>query len=152
MKRDADLEKISSKLVGCSPFLPDPSLRNVVTGIVAQDGMNIHEYESVGRNTMHKLIGQPAFAFSFSWKDKARDLVKRQLSSLLLTKHWFRTSFSMFPGSLQHWRAIFGGRAASEKRTQYSSHCKLHCRNRVLSRKEEFLSSDINKHRGWSGW
>ena len=72
MKRDAaDLEKISSKLVIWSPFSPDSSLRNVVTGVVAEDGVNVHDYDSVGRNIMHKMIGRPAFTFSFSRKDKA---------------------------------------------------------------------------------
>ena len=38
----ADLEKISSKLVGCSPFSPDPSLRNIVNGVVAEEFVNVH--------------------------------------------------------------------------------------------------------------
>ena len=72
MKRDAaDLEKITSKLAIWSPFSPDSPLRNVVTGVVAEDGVNVHDYDSVGRNIMHKMIGQPAFTFSFSRKDKA---------------------------------------------------------------------------------
>ena len=55
MKRDtADLEEISSKLVGCSPFSLDSSLRNIVTGVVAQEGVNVHEYESVGRKIIQK--------------------------------------------------------------------------------------------------
>ena len=48
-KRDAvDLEEINSKLEAWPPFSPDPSLRNVVTGVVAEEAMNVHEYESVG--------------------------------------------------------------------------------------------------------
>ena len=72
MKRDAaDLEKISSKLVVWSPFSPDSALRNVVTGVVAEEGVNVHEYESIGCKIVCKMIGQPAFTFSFSRKDKA---------------------------------------------------------------------------------
>ena len=57
MKRDAaDLEKITSKLAIWSPFSPDSSLRNVVTGVVAEDGVNVHDYDSVGRNIMHKMM------------------------------------------------------------------------------------------------
>lgn len=75
MQRDlSDLEKIKSKLVGCSPFSPDPSLRNIVNGVVAQEGVNVHEYESVGRKIMQKIIGQPSFMLSFSRKFKARTL------------------------------------------------------------------------------
>ena len=72
MKRDAtDLEEISAKLVAWSPFSPDSSLKNVVTGVVADEGVNVHEYKSVGCKIMQKMIGQPAFTFSFSRKDKA---------------------------------------------------------------------------------
>src|SRR6218665_2144 len=38
-----DLEKINSKLMGCSPFSPDPSLRNIINGVVAQEFVNVHE-------------------------------------------------------------------------------------------------------------
>ena len=86
MKRDAaDLEKITSKLATIwSPFSPDSSLRNVVTGVVAEDGVNVHDYDSVGCNIMQKMIGQPAFTFSFSRKDKAKPLDKNLLSRSLL--------------------------------------------------------------------
>ena len=47
-KRDAvDLEEINSKPEAWSPFSTDPSLRNVVTGVVAEEAVNVHEYESV---------------------------------------------------------------------------------------------------------
>ncbi|KAK4298605.1 hypothetical protein Pmani_008001 [Petrolisthes manimaculis] len=72
MKRDnADVEEISSKLVVWSPFSPDPSLRNIATGVVAEEGVNVHEYESIGHKIMHKMIGQLAFTFTFRRKDKA---------------------------------------------------------------------------------
>ena len=48
-----DLKKISSKLVGCSPFSPDPSLRNIVNGVVGGEFVNVYEYEEVGRIIMH---------------------------------------------------------------------------------------------------
>ena len=68
MKRDAtDLEKISLKLAECSPFSPDPSLRNIANGIVAQECVNVHQYESVGQSIIH----HPVFTVSFGRKDKA---------------------------------------------------------------------------------
>lgn len=83
MKRDSnDLQKISDKLVGFSPFAPDPSLRNIVTGVVAQDGINVHEYKGVGSTIMQKMVGQPVFTYSFSRKDKARTLA--ETSSILV--------------------------------------------------------------------
>ena len=74
-KGDAvDLEEINSKLEAWSPFSPDDSLRNVVTGAVAEAAVNVHEFESVGCRIIHKMKGQPAFTFSFSRKDKAGTL------------------------------------------------------------------------------
>jgi len=34
----------------------------------------VHEYDSVARKVMWKMIGQPAFTFSFIRKDKAKTL------------------------------------------------------------------------------
>ena len=57
IKRDNnDLQKISAKLVGFSPFAPDPSLRNIVTGVVAHDGVNVHEYKGVSSTIMQKMV------------------------------------------------------------------------------------------------
>ena len=77
-KRDVvDLEEINSKLEACSPFSPDPSLRNVVTGVVAEEAVNVHEYESAGCRIIHNMKRQPAFTFSFSRNDKAVPLVQQ---------------------------------------------------------------------------
>src|SRR6218665_2105706 len=65
MNMDLDLEKINSKLMGCSPFSPDPSLRNIVNGVVAQEFVNVHEFEEVGRVIMGNVIGKSAFTFTF---------------------------------------------------------------------------------------
>ena len=75
IKRDfGDLEKITIKLAGCSPFSTDPSLRNIVNGVVAAEDVTVHEYDSVARKVMQKMIGQPAITFSFTRKDKAKTL------------------------------------------------------------------------------
>ncbi|KAL2082773.1 hypothetical protein ACEWY4_022591 [Coilia grayii] len=70
MKRDLDdFKKIHSKPVACSPFSSDASLRNIVSGVVAQENVNVHEYDS--SRVIPKMIGQPVFTISFSRKDKA---------------------------------------------------------------------------------
>jgi len=75
MKRDlGDIEKIGTKLAECSPFSTDPSLQNIVNGVVATEDVTVHEYDSVARKVMQKMIGQPAFTFSFSRKDKVKTL------------------------------------------------------------------------------
>jgi len=40
-----DLEKIGTKLAECSPFWTDPSLRNIVNGVVAAEDVTVHEYD-----------------------------------------------------------------------------------------------------------
>ena len=62
IKRDhSDLEKIKEKLSSCTPFSPDPSLRNIVTGVVAKEEVNVHELETVGNEITEKMIGKPVF-------------------------------------------------------------------------------------------
>ena len=56
IKKDAsDLEKIRIKLAACSPFTSDPTLRNVVNGIVAGPDVNVHAYESVGKKIIEDI-------------------------------------------------------------------------------------------------
>ncbi|KAG7165603.1 hypothetical protein Hamer_G013102 [Homarus americanus] len=75
MKRDhSDLEKIKEKLSTCMPFSPDPSLRNIITGLVAKEDVNVHEYETVGNEIIEKMVGKPVFGISFKWKDRAKTL------------------------------------------------------------------------------
>lgn len=93
MKRDlADFEKISSKLARYSPFSPDPSVRNTVNGVVAQEGVNKHEPEPVGCKTMHKMIRLPTFLLFFSRKDKARTLGGTSAVSALLFQRFLIVS------------------------------------------------------------
>ena len=48
MKSDSvDLDNISSKSVVLSPVSPDSSLRDLVSGVVTGEGVNLHENESV---------------------------------------------------------------------------------------------------------
>jgi 5'-3' exonuclease len=75
MERNAsDLAKISAKLTSCSPFSSDPSLRNIINGIVAKEDVNVNEYESIGKNIIKRMIEQPVFSFSFKRSDKAKTL------------------------------------------------------------------------------
>ena len=99
MKRDhSDLEKISTKR---SPFSPDPSLRNVVNGVVAVQDVNVHEYDSVADKIIEKMIRQPVFTFSFSRKDKAKTLGETSAVKFAPDRT-FRASVSTFLGSVQN--------------------------------------------------
>ena len=73
IKRDqSDLTKIKVKLESCNPFSTgDPSLHNIITGVVASDECDVDDYSTVGNNIIEKLVGQPVFTYSFKRKDKA---------------------------------------------------------------------------------
>ena len=45
-----------------------------MNGVVADGDINVHEFESVGRNIMDKMIGQSYFSIAFKRKDKAKTL------------------------------------------------------------------------------
>ena len=57
----SDMETIRAKLESCSPFSTDPSLRNIVTGIVAGEDVDVHKYEKVGKGVMDRMLVQPVF-------------------------------------------------------------------------------------------
>ena len=69
-----DLSKISTKLNAFSPFSSDPTLRNIINGIVASEDINVHEYEAVGNKIIERMIGQPVFSFSIKRTEKAKTL------------------------------------------------------------------------------
>ena len=75
IKRDtSDLEKINLKLASCSPFTSDPSLRNIVNGVVAGTDVNVHDFETVGNQVIADMIGKSAFAYMFKRKDREKTL------------------------------------------------------------------------------
>ena len=49
----------------------DSTLRNTVTGIVAHENVNVHNYDLVAHKIIHNMIGQSAYRYSFRRKDKA---------------------------------------------------------------------------------
>lgn len=69
-----DSMKLKQKLLDCNPFDKDSSLRNVVTGVVANDDVNVHDYEAVGKAIVQKMVDQPIFTYSFKRKDKVKTL------------------------------------------------------------------------------
>ena len=75
MKRDpSDLEKLSYKLQSCSPFAPDPSLRNMFTGVVATKEINVTRFQEFGSRKVQELNGKAAFTCSFKRSRNAKTL------------------------------------------------------------------------------
>ena len=75
VRRDAsDLEKLSTKLRPCSPFAPDPSRRNIFTGVVATKDVNVTRFQELDTRVVQELIGKAAFTCSFIRSLKAKTL------------------------------------------------------------------------------
>jgi len=73
MKRD--LAKLGKKLESYSPFSAGhPSLRNSITGVVADDNVDVDEFCTVGQKLIDTLIGQLVFIYSFKRQGKAKTL------------------------------------------------------------------------------
>ena len=71
IERDAaDLSKVSEKLSACSPFSSEPTLRNIINGIVADENVNVHEFDSVGSHIIKRMTEQPIFSITFKRSDK----------------------------------------------------------------------------------
>ena len=57
----SDLGKIKDKLSTFKPFSLDPSLTNIVTGVVAKEDVNVHEFQTVGNEIIEKMVEKPIF-------------------------------------------------------------------------------------------
>ena len=62
------------KLSTFKPFSLDPSLRNIVTGVVTKEDVNVHEFQTVGNEIIVKMVEKPIFGISFTRKDRAKTL------------------------------------------------------------------------------
>lgn len=61
-----------SKGVTCSTFSADPSLRNIINGILGKKDVNVYKYKSVRRNVEHNMIGQNLSSFAFKRIDSLK--------------------------------------------------------------------------------
>lgn len=75
IKRDhEDVEKIADKLKTFSPFSDEVSLSNIITGVNANEDVNVHNLFTIGSETVAKMEGQPVFSFSYKRTMKAKTL------------------------------------------------------------------------------
>ena len=65
-----DCDKTLAKLVTRSLFSSEPSMRNALTGVVANADVNVHQLESVGNQIVQTMVEKPGFFFPMSRKDK----------------------------------------------------------------------------------
>lgn len=69
-----DLRNLVHVLDQYNPFSVEASLRNVVTGINADDDVNVHELISVGREIVKKMENQSIFTYSHKRNMKVKTL------------------------------------------------------------------------------
>ncbi|KAH3846647.1 hypothetical protein DPMN_088949 [Dreissena polymorpha] len=62
---------MQTPITNCSPYTADPTLRNIVNGIVAGSDVNVHAFKEVGNKIISGIIGNSAFAYKFKRKDRA---------------------------------------------------------------------------------
>ena len=59
-----DRTELAATLAIYSPFSNETTLRNIITGVNADDGVNVHNLFAVGRETVAKMKGQSIFSYS----------------------------------------------------------------------------------------
>ena len=63
MRRDEiDVSKVVEKLDSFTPFSADESLRNIITGINANEDVNVQDLFEIGKDIVQKMDGQAVFS------------------------------------------------------------------------------------------
>ena len=75
MERDSiDFSNRSKTLLEHSPFTGESELRNIVTGINADDDVNVQNLFEIGNAVVKEMEGQAIFSYSYSRKSKVKTL------------------------------------------------------------------------------
>ena len=75
LKRDEiDLGKVAEKLDSVIPFSTVESLRNITTGINANEGVNVRDLFEIGRDVVQEMDGQSVFSYSHKRSLNAKTL------------------------------------------------------------------------------
>lgn len=78
IKRDTeDTYKILNTLCDLDPFGPDPSLRGLVSGLVAHESVNVDDAKEVGQLILKSMIGKSVTSISFVRKKEAVTLASK---------------------------------------------------------------------------
>ena len=56
-----DIRNIHTRWSTMSPFLDNPTLKNISTGVIANDNVNVHMWQSVGSKIIEDMVGQKVF-------------------------------------------------------------------------------------------
>ena len=69
-----DLKKLAPVLELYTPFSEETALRNIITGINADDNVNVHDLFTVGKDIVNKLEGHSIFTYSHKRNMKVKTL------------------------------------------------------------------------------
>ncbi|KAK3709221.1 hypothetical protein QZH41_004579 [Actinostola sp. cb2023] len=72
-----DIQELTSYLRLRNPFTDDPSLRSIVTGVVADENVNVDNAKEVGDRILVSMEGKRVQDFSFRKKDQAVTLASK---------------------------------------------------------------------------
>ena len=69
-----DRTKLATTLRLYSPFSDEITLRNIITGMNANDDVNVHNLFPIGMETIAKMEGQLIFSYSHKTEHKSEDV------------------------------------------------------------------------------
>ena len=72
-----DTDELITFLSQRNPFNPDPSLRSITSGVVAEDDVNANKAKEVGRKTLSLMVGKNVYNYSFRRKDQVVTLASK---------------------------------------------------------------------------
>lgn len=71
---EADLEKVATKLECFTPYSADKSLRNIITGVNANEDVNVHDLFVIGNDIVKKMDKHSVFSYSHKRSLKVKTL------------------------------------------------------------------------------
>ena len=78
---EADLVKVEAKLDSFTPFSDDKSLRHIITGVTANDTVNVHDLCTKGNDIVKNMDSHSVFSYSHK-----RNLKVKNLHPVVLSK------------------------------------------------------------------
>ncbi|KAI3379074.1 hypothetical protein SNEBB_002215 [Seison nebaliae] len=75
---ETDLQKTAAKLDSFTPFSEDKSLRNIITGVTANEDVNVHDLFTIGNDVVGKMDGHSVFTYSHKRSSKVKTLASNR--------------------------------------------------------------------------
>ena len=73
-REKVDLEKLAAKLEHFSPFSDETTLRNIITGVNANEDVNVQDLFTIGCEVVKQMEGKSIFSYSHKRNTKVKTL------------------------------------------------------------------------------